>query len=93
MAFNRIRICNEEIKAMANKLFIYSLANYESGGLLINVYNKEGINGLNELLRSTNFKCNMYCDGNGKEFSTTEESHIICDASDDYKDFGVSHLF
>ena len=92
MVFDRIQIHDDEANSSSNKLFIYNLVNYESGGLLLNVYHREGIVGVEDLLRSTHFKSNMYCDGSGKEFNTSKASHILQNVNEEHKPINVSDI-
>ncbi|XP_054168611.1 transient receptor potential cation channel subfamily V member 1-like [Oppia nitens] len=69
---------------LKKNLYIYSLVNYESGGLLINIYNREGMSALIDVFNSQEFRNNMYQNGLGKEFDTSKSSNILCQLSDNF---------
>ena len=78
-----------------NSLFVYSLANYEGKGLLLDILAKEGQHALIDVLKSKEFKNNMYQNGLGKEFDISKSSHILCNISDnnDLHQIDVRHAF
>ena len=82
MPLNLINISNYERSFNCNNLFIYSLVNYQSGGLLLDIYKKEGIDSLRDVLISSQFSQNMYRNGVGKEFDTSKSSQILCNISE-----------
>ncbi|CAG2100561.1 unnamed protein product [Medioppia subpectinata] len=56
--------------------------NYESGGLLLDILAKEGQQALIAVLKSKEFRNNMYQNGFGKEFDISNSSHILCNISE-----------
>ena len=82
MPLNFISASNNESSLNSNNLFIYSLVNYENGGLLLDIFNREGLPALIDVLNTTQFKSNMYRNGIGKEFDTSKSSHILCNSTE-----------
>jgi hypothetical protein len=85
----------ETVSSNNNNMYIYSLVNYDSGGLLIDIFEIEGLEGLIKVFNSKEFQNNMYQNGIGKEFDdqfAPESSHVICNISSEVSDSKPIHV-
>jgi hypothetical protein len=86
---------NRRETVSSNNKYIYSLINYENGGLLINIFDTEGLEGLIKVFNSKEFQNNMYQNGIGKEFDdefAPKSSHVIYNISSEVSDSKPIHV-